>query len=226
MCGRTFNTKSNFQVHERIHTGAKPFKCFFCPKSFNSSSNRREHHRRHTQQKIYKCKQDGCGKDYHRYHQLVAHTLNVHGIVMDRKTDFGGRAKYDKMEPNASEYSYEPVQPDRVSKPIFKISKKRQINELGEMESLENSVEIKGKTILTKTRFNFATEKFMMRKKDKQGETHQNQEKKGNAWSDIGDPLDIDSMIDEPFVFDDDKEINHQLLDKEKDDQGTIHSSD
>ena len=167
MCGRVLKTASNFLVHARSHTGAKPFKCFFCGKLFSSSSNRREHQRRHTKTKIHNCEQPGCGKTYHRYHQLRAHSQNVHGIFLERKTDFGGKGKYNELDPNESEYSYEPVEAEKVSKPVFRVSKKRKLNENGEMESLENSVEIKVPTVLTKNKFDFITAKFTKKKKQK-----------------------------------------------------------
>ena len=66
-CGKIFRNKSNFKVHERKHTGEKPFKCKFCPKSFSSSGNRKEHHRRHTQNKVYKCEHPGCREAFHRH---------------------------------------------------------------------------------------------------------------------------------------------------------------
>ena len=67
----------------------------------------------------------------------------MHEVNLQPKKDYGGRAKYDDIDPNASEFSYEPIQDNKQSKNIFRISKKRVRNDNGEMVSLEHSVEIK-----------------------------------------------------------------------------------
>ena len=58
-------------------------------------------------------------------------------------TNYGGRAKYEDVNPNASDVSCEPLNDDDVAEPIFKVSKKRARNENGDLESLEQSHEIK-----------------------------------------------------------------------------------
>ena len=35
-CGKGFASSDNHIIHERIHTGVKPYKCNFCKKSFSS----------------------------------------------------------------------------------------------------------------------------------------------------------------------------------------------
>lgn len=45
-CNRGFNIKAMLQVHERSHTGEKPFPCPFCDMRFSDKSNRRRHIRR------------------------------------------------------------------------------------------------------------------------------------------------------------------------------------
>ena len=56
---------------------------------------------------------------------------------------YGGIKKYDDINPNASDFSYEPIEDNENNKPMFKVSLKRARNEKGKIEELENSVEIK-----------------------------------------------------------------------------------
>ena len=46
---------SQVRVHERIHTGDKPYQCSFCDYKANQRGNMRTHERRHTGEKPYKC---------------------------------------------------------------------------------------------------------------------------------------------------------------------------
>lgn len=89
-------------------------------------------------------------------------------MYLEPKKEYGGRAKYEDVNPHASDYSYEPIDDKKEKQPLFKISIKRARNEEGKLESLENSVEIKHKKPLhTKTKYNFITQKFKVKKRDK-----------------------------------------------------------
>lgn len=129
VCGREFKNKSNFQVHERMHTGERPFKCKFCDKAFTSSGNRREHHRRHTQTKLYACKHSNCTQSFHRHVQLIQHSRKVHGVdIKPKKSGCGGRQKYADVDLDDEKIAYVPIETFKDIEPIFEVTKCRDRN--------------------------------------------------------------------------------------------------
>ena len=56
ICNKTFDSLSNARVHEKIHSGEKPFSCDKCQKCFTSSSNLKTHViGTHMKEKPYEC---------------------------------------------------------------------------------------------------------------------------------------------------------------------------
>uniref|UniRef100_A0A8C5DI33 C2H2-type domain-containing protein n=1 Tax=Gouania willdenowi TaxID=441366 RepID=A0A8C5DI33_GOUWI len=81
-CGKAFTKKSHLTVHQRIHSGSKPFSCDQCGKAFNHSSNLINHKVVHTGVKKFEC--DECGKTFNRSGTLSRHVLIHRGIKAHR----------------------------------------------------------------------------------------------------------------------------------------------
>ena len=70
-CQKEFKKVSHLLVHERVHTGDRPFKCDVCGKSFTQSYSLSAHKRTHTGDRPFKC--DVCGKSFTQSGNLGVH---------------------------------------------------------------------------------------------------------------------------------------------------------
>ena len=71
-CGKLFTQPCHRQIHERIHSGEKPYQCKYCNKAFSTSGNLKQHERIiHSSKKPFKC--EFCYKKFALKQYLESH---------------------------------------------------------------------------------------------------------------------------------------------------------
>ncbi|KAM7385985.1 hypothetical protein PAMP_002016 [Pampus punctatissimus] len=71
ICGKKFPNPSQYRVHQRSHTGEKPFHCDLCGKSYRLKELLRDHRYTHTGEKPYSCSL--CSKTFNLATSFLRH---------------------------------------------------------------------------------------------------------------------------------------------------------
>lgn len=62
LCGKIFRRVSDVKIHERVHSGERPYHCHFCGNKFKQQGHLRTHIRIHTGEKPFICPK--CGRRF------------------------------------------------------------------------------------------------------------------------------------------------------------------
>lgn len=102
-CGRTFKFLSQFVIHQRIHTGERPFKCPECGKGFSKNSNLNLHLKTHRKSNKYQkcpyCKIKFSCSEYALHMETHAHELEQESKNNKYEERSRGPAEENSKEP-------------------------------------------------------------------------------------------------------------------------------
>ncbi|KAJ2947674.1 hypothetical protein O0L34_g9439 [Tuta absoluta] len=76
ICQKTFRMRSDLKLHSAIHTGERSYKCPYCPRAFRQPPHLKSHLPTHTKEKAYEC--EICHKRFTQRANMQEHVRTIH----------------------------------------------------------------------------------------------------------------------------------------------------
>ncbi|KAI5639701.1 hypothetical protein NE865_07778 [Phthorimaea operculella] len=90
ICQKTFRMRSDLKLHSAIHTGERSYKCPYCPRAFRQPPHLKSHLPTHTKEKAYEC--EICHKRFTQRANMQEHVRTIHEGLPPKR-----RQRHSKM---------------------------------------------------------------------------------------------------------------------------------
>ncbi|XP_044014178.1 zinc finger protein 2-like [Aphidius gifuensis] len=112
ICNKEFRSKSSLKIHERTHSGKKPFRCLDCRKEFSQLRNYKYHRSQHEGTGEYSATCPECGKYFNDKGYLGSH-MKIHRNRKEYSCEECGKSFNQRVAYNMHVKIHSDIKPHR-----------------------------------------------------------------------------------------------------------------